>query len=151
MKKKSLKYWKIFAFIMIALNITLIVLLILGSPQYRQKGDDPGKYLIEKLKFNKQQEVAFNKLREEHHSSIMNMQSEGRKLRKSLFNGLQSGPPNSNIDTLVNKIAENQKQIELITYSHFVEVKKLCTVEQKVIFNDIIQEVIKKINNPPPP
>jgi hypothetical protein len=150
MEKKSLKYWKIFAFIMIALNITLIVLLILGSPKYRHKGNDPGKYLIEKLKFTELQKAAFDKLREEHHSSIMNLQFEGRKLRKSLFDGLQSDPPNTNCDTIVNKIAENQKQIELITLKHFAEVKKLCNAEQKVTFNDIIEEVIENIGNKPP-
>ena len=145
MENKSLKYWKIFAFILIALNITLIVLLILGRPQYRQEGDDPGKYLVGKLKFTEQQETAFNKLKNSHHTTVEELKIEGERLRKSFFDGLTSDFPSSYRDSIANKIAENQRQIELVTYNHFEEVKNICTPEQKVIFNDIIKEVLARL------
>jgi periplasmic protein CpxP/Spy len=149
MEAKTLKYWKIFAFILIALNIALIVFLLLGPPQGRHPGQKedgaPGSYLVEKLKFNAQQESAFDKLKKAHHEKIMELKEEGNKLRKSFFDGLTSDSISSSKDSIVNKIAENQKQIELVTYNHFEEVKKLCTPEQKITFNDIIMEVIRRI------
>jgi hypothetical protein len=38
--------------------------------------------------------------------------------------------------------------MELVTYNHFEEVKKMCNTEQKQIYNGIIQNVIKQLANP---
>jgi periplasmic protein CpxP/Spy len=153
MENRSLKYWKIFAFVLVALNITLIVFLLIGPPgrpPLREGANDPGKFLIEKLKFTSQQESEFNKLRKAHHASTEALKDEGKKLKESFFEGLTSDSLNSNKDSIAAKIAENQKQIELVTYDHFTAVKKLCTPDQKVIFNDIIGEVVEKLGRPRP-
>jgi periplasmic protein CpxP/Spy len=148
MENKSLKYWKIFAFILIVLNISLIVILILGRPHRLNAGDAPEKYIVEKLKFTAQQETEFNTLREAHHDSVVVLQAEGKELRKIFFDGLKSESPNISKDSLATKIAENQKQIELVTYDHFEKVKNICTPEQKIIFNDIIHEVLERLGRP---
>lgn len=148
MENKSLKFWKFFAVVLMALNIFLIVFLLIkppGRPPGPRDGNDPGKFIIEKLKFTGQQQTEFNKLREAHHDSIVILQTEGKKLRTNFFNGLTSDPVNSNPDSIANKIVENQKLIELATYNHFKEVKILCTPEQRLVFNDIIQDVIERL------
>jgi hypothetical protein len=150
MENKSLKLWKIFAFILIALNITLIVLLLLGRPPHPREGGGPGKYIVEKLKFSGQQEADFDKLKKAHQEAIKELKREGEKLRESFFDGLTSDSLSSNKDSIAGLIAENQRQIELVTYNHFEEVKKLCTTEQKLIFNNIIDDVIKRLGNRPP-
>ena len=148
MEKKTLKHWKIFAFVLIALNITLIVILILGRPENRPGGGDPGKFIVGELKLTTEQESEFNKLRNAHHDSIMKLQDEGRKLSKSLFEGLKTTSAEKITDSISAKIAENQKRIEMVTYRHFEEVKKICSAEQKLIFDDIIMDVIRNIENP---
>lgn len=154
MEKKSLKYWKIFAVILIALNITLIVFLLIGPPNGRPfhngKGNGPGKFLMDKLKFNESQKNEFAKLRDEHRSKIFKLQAEGKKLRDNFFSGLKSEPAEISVDSAVNKIAQNQKEIELVTYEHFKALKNLCTPEQKIIFNEIIQDVIENMGNQKP-
>ncbi len=112
-------------------------------------GGDPGKFIIEKLKFNSQQETAFNKLRTAHHDSIEILMDEGKKLRRVFFDGLKSDVADSIKFKNADNIAANQKQLELLTYNHFVAVKKLCTPEQKLIFNDIFQDVISRLGKPP--
>jgi len=154
MENKSSKFWKIFAVILIALNITLIVFLLMRPfgnrhPGAKEEGA-PGKYLTEKLKFNAQQEAEFTKLRTAHHDSIEALKDEGKKLRKSFFDGLKTDATLSFKDSLSEKIAKNQKRIELVTYNHFEAVKKLCTPEQKIIFNDIIQELVENLGRPAP-
>lgn len=148
MENKPLKNWKIFAFILVVLNIILIVMLILGSPAYRGEGNDPGKYIVEKLKFTEQQEAAFEKLKKDHHKAVLELKKEGDELRKSFFIGLTSNLSSSSKDSIAIKIAENQKQMEYVTYNHLEEVKKMCTPEQKQIYNGIIQNVIKQLSNP---
>ena len=75
----------------------------------------------------------------------MKLQDEGEKLRESLFEGLKSDALSSSTDSIANKIAENQKQIEMVTFNHFTEVRKLCTPQQKEIFNEIIEDVLHSL------
>ena len=56
---------------------------------------------------------------------------------------------------MASAIADNQKQIELVTFHHFEDVRKLCNTEQKKHFDDIIENVLHRLkdrpNQPPPP
>ena len=149
METKWLKFWKGLAVLLLALNIALMCFLIFrppfGGPPMKGQGGPPGKFLVEKLKFSEQQKTAFESLREAHHDSILILMDEGMKLRKTFFDGLKIDAGNTMKDSLANLIANNQKQIELLTYSHFEKVKMLCDPSQKLIFNDIIQEVIHRM------
>jgi periplasmic protein CpxP/Spy len=153
MESKPSKFWKAFAIVLLVLNITLIVFLLLKPmiDHHRMQKEEggPGHFLVVKLKFNATQEASFDKLRTAHHDSIEILQAEGKKLRKTFFDGLTTDVSDSTAVIMAGKIAANQKQIELLTYNHFVDVKKLCTPEQKLIFNDIIQEVIQNLQRPP--
>jgi periplasmic protein CpxP/Spy len=155
MESKGIKFWKIFAIVLIALNIVLIVFMLKGPPRGRHPGGKedgaPGKFLVKKLKLTAKQEAEFNILREAHHDSIEVLISKEKKLKKSFVDGLISDAASGDEDSILNLIAENKKQVELLTYKHFQEVKKICTSEQKVIFNDIIGDIIEKIGSPPPP
>jgi hypothetical protein len=155
MENKYLKFWRIFAILLVGLNIILIVFLFLKPLSGRYSGvkeeTAPGNYLVGKLKLTKPQQTELRRLRNNRHSAILELQSEGKKLRKIFFNGLTSNPVNSNVDSIANKIAENQKQIELVTYSHYKEVKNICTDEQMKIFDDIIMDVLEIMSKPTQP
>jgi hypothetical protein len=75
--------------------------------------------------------------------------------RRQLFANLGNEKNGINTDSLAQLIANNQKQIELVTYSHFAQVRAICTDTQKAEFDKIIGDVIKKMNGPgnggPPP
>jgi len=152
MENKSLKYWKSFSIILIILNVALIAFLIITpmvSPPHRGPRENPGRFIIKKLEFSSQQEAEFNKLREAHHDSVEGLQFKLRKLKKSFFDGLKSESEFKNKDSILNKIAENQRQIDLVTFDHFEKVRKICNPKQKIIFNDIIQEVLERLGKPP--
>jgi hypothetical protein len=152
MENKSVKFWKFFAIVLIVLNLTLIGFLLLrpiGGRRSEVKVEVAmGNYFVEKLKLTAPQQRELKRLRENHHAAILALQAEGKKLRKRFFDGLISDTAKSKEDSIANEIAGNQKQIELMTYSHFQEVKKICTEEQKLIFDDIIQDVLEKMSKP---
>lgn len=151
MENKSLKYWKLFSIILIILNLALIFFLVAGplrKPPRMDREGNPGNYLTEKLKFTEQQKTEFDKLREAHHDSVKSLKERGKELREKFYDGLKSNTENKITDSLSLMIAENQKQIELVTYQHFKDVKQLCTDEQKTIFNNIIQDVIEQMGRP---
>jgi periplasmic protein CpxP/Spy len=153
MESKNLKFWKAFAIVLLALNLILIAFLLFKplADHHRMQREEggPGHFLVQKLKFSPAQETAFDKLRMAHHDSIEILQAEGKKLRKSFFDGLITNANDSTTLMMAEQIAVNQKNIELLTYNHFVEVKKLCTPEQTGVFNNIIQEVIQNLQRPP--
>jgi len=153
MENKLLKFWKILAFVLLASNIMLACFLIFGHPDgmppFLRFGRNPGQFLSEKLKFSEQQEAEFNKLREAHHDSMMILHKEGMQLRKKFFDGLIFNSAENNKELLAGQIAQNQKQIEQLTYRHFEKVKQLCTPGQKIIYNNIIHEVINKLKDQP--
>ena len=150
MENKTLKYWKAFAIVLIVLNIILIVFLLKPRREEFRRGGPhggPAAFMIEKLKLSGPQEMAFKKLVEAHRDSIEILDAEGRNLRKKFFNGLKTDTMHQ---ILAEKIAANQLEKDLLTYNHFEEVKELCTPEQKLIFNDLIQEIILRMGGPPP-
>jgi len=153
MKNKTLTYWKVLAFLLLALNITLACFLLFrsseGMPPFMRFGGNPGQFLSEKLKFSEQQEAVFDKLRGAHHDSMLILHKEGMILRKSFFDGLISNSPVNNKELLAGQIAQNQKQIEHLTYRHFEKIKNMCTPGQKIIYNNVIHEVINRLKDQP--
>lgn len=160
-------FWKWFAIIMIAVNIGILALFFSGGSKRAPDGPPPGdqnalnKYVIEKLGFDKEQEKAYLRLREDLHVSMDPLQKQGGKLRHDLFEGLRSDTvPPAVTQQLSEQIADNQEQIEMMTFHHFEAVKKLCNDAQKKIFNEIIQDVLRRMarrpgppkhDGPPPP
>lgn len=150
MEKKSYILWKWFAILLLLLNLILIVFSV--KPFSGKRGgakpaehEGPANYIIESLKFNKEQEAAFHKLKQAHRDSMQILNKRGRDLREILFEGLENDQQVNNPEQIMSEIGKNQQQIERLTYHHFEEVKKLCNAEQKVIFNSIIQEVLKRM------
>jgi len=149
MENKSLKFWKILAFVLLVSNIIMACFLIFGHPDgmppFLRFGRNPGQFLSEKLEFSKQQEAGFAKLKEAHHDSMMLLLKEGRNLRTKYFDGLISDRPDNDNESFTDEIAQNQKRIEILTYRHFKKLKQLCTPKQQLVFNTIIEDVVKRL------
>lgn len=110
----------------------------------------PGMFLIRELNFDDKQKQDFDKLREAHHQKARDIQDSLHTLKEKLFNGIPSGDMNV-ANTTADKIAAFQKQLELITYEHFKQVRDLCNTEQKQKFDKIITHVLEMMAPPPPP
>jgi protein CpxP len=146
-------FWKWFALLLVVLNITCLIFLTAkpfrgkhNGPEHRMPmgQEGPARFIIQELGFTNEQAGEFEKLKLAHHDSILKLQESGRQLRNDLFEGLKTGN-DDNAKAIAQQIANNQMQIEMATYRHFEAVKKLCTPEQQEKFNDIIQEVLKRM------
>ena len=148
MENSSLKFWKIFALLLVVLNASLLAFLF-SKPSYRAprhpREHGPASFIIEELKFTPEQESAFEKLKTAHHDSMIVLSREGKELREVFFSGLKTDQSITQQDSLLTLITNNQHAIETVTYLHFADVKKLCTPEQQVVFNKIITEIIERL------
>lgn len=102
----------------------------------------PRNIIIEKLHFNENQVKQYDELIKWHRSEIEKAQGKLMICKNRLYNTLAA----NTIDTTLKKnciedIAEAQKNIEHIHYTHFEDIKKLCTSEQKQYYKQLTEEI----------
>ncbi len=152
--KDNTRIWKWMVVSLVTLNIILLLTIWHsysrhGGPPRHDGG--PAKKIINDLNLSATQTAEFEKLKEQHHSSMLELQKKGRELRDEFFELLkQEHPDPTQITEKAGAIAENQKQIEMITFSHFESVRKMCSPEQKKKFDEMIGDILRKMSGPPP-
>jgi Spy/CpxP family protein refolding chaperone len=157
----SVKIWKWLVGILALLNIILMI-SIWRKPQHSRPPmpeGGPAKMIIEELRLDPDQVKAFEKLKDEHHSAVVDLQRKGKELRDGLFDLLkQEHADSSEVKRRMAEIGENQVAIEKVTFEHFQKVRQLCDAEQKKRFDAMINDVLRRMagphhehDEPPPP
>jgi protein CpxP len=155
----SILKWSVIA--LTVLNIVLMVNMWMGARRHHGPSGPPPPghggprdMIIRELGFNDTQGKKFEELINQHRSGMRDLEKKGREIRENYFKLMAS-------DSLDHKakegfeiaIAENQKNIEAITFDHFRQVRVLCTDEQKKKFDKMIGEIMMQMRGPhgPPP
>ena len=135
-------------------NIGLVATLWLKpGMQKGGPGETPRDFVIRSMHFTDDQIKQYDLLIKDHRQSMNKLRHDAMEYRKELFGSLKNENGGANTDSLATLIAGTQKQIELVTWNHFAQVRKICTDAQKADFDNIIGDVIKKMNGhggPPP-
>lgn len=123
-----------------------------GRPPMNQEG--PKKIIIERLHFDKEQTDAYEKLIDAHQASVRILNDSIKMAKNDLYRSLQSETFTGK-DSLINQLGRLQKQVELLHYEHFAEIKKLCKPDQLNSFNDLTKDLARffapgKKDAPPP-
>jgi hypothetical protein len=144
---RALAIWKWSAILLVLCNIGLIITLWF-KPQHdnRPQPGGPRNFVIRELKFTDDQVKKYDELIKVHRSYMDPLNRDAMEYRRLLFNNLQREPNGLNADSLIQLIANNQKQIETVTYAHFKQVRAMCTDAQKTEFDRIITDVMKQMN-----
>jgi len=118
--------------------------------------ENKSSFLAEELGFSGEQSQKFDSLRNYHHQSVETIMEQTRKLKDELFNCIKTGG-DAKAKEIATKLSENNKAIEMLTYEHFKEVRKICNDQQKEKFDKILIELVRGIeiqkappNGPPP-
>jgi len=113
--------------------------------------EKPDRLIINKLKLNEAQVKQFEELKKEHRQQIDLLQDSSRKYHDEYF-GLLKYPQSDSIkaNSLLDKIARNQVEIDKITYTHFEKIKAICDPEQKKLFDNFIDEIARSFKPPMP-
>lgn len=141
MSKTKLLWIAVIALFM--LNLGILVFLFLPKPKRM-----PREIVIEKLHFDKNQIVAYDKTIKLHQKNISRIDDSIRNTRNKLYQLLNSDTIDTQKrDSLYLKFSDFQKQIESTHFNHFLEIKKLCKKEQLSYFNDLTKELSEIFNN----
>lgn len=142
------------------INIGILLFLFLRNPIHPdgdrpiQKKGGPKNIIIERLNFDKEQIVQYEKLINLHQQSVKELNGQIRETKNQLYSTLASDAVSSK-NSLENKLGGLQKQIESVHYDHFAEIKRLCKPEQIEKFNSLTLELAKffapgRKSQPPP-
>ncbi len=129
---------------LLVLNFGILGFLFLSKKHAPNGRKMPREIVIEKLHFNENQIVAYDKIIKEHQKSIRNLDDTIRKTKNELYQLLNQEKINAaQKDSLYLELANYQKQIETTHFNHFLEIKSICKKEQLVHFNELTTQLGK--------
>lgn len=135
---------------LVALNFGILGFLFLSKNNDEPRGRKmPREIVIEKLHFDKNQIVEYDKTIKLHQEDIRNLDDSIRSTKNELYQLMNSDTIDSvQKDSLFLKLANYQKQIETTHFNHFIEIKKLCKKEQLSDYKNLTEELSKLFSHP---
>jgi len=154
---ESTKFLKLTIIILLLVNIA--TLIFMWSNHKRHGGHMPPpphggagafEFLAEELKLDAAQIKQFDEMRTRHHENVRNVQEKSRDLHHRFFDLLATSDSSAAVQ-LADSMAQIQKQIELLTFDHFKQVRAICKPDQQKKFDKVINEALHMMAPKPPP
>lgn len=140
MSKAKLLWIAVIALLL--LNFGILAFLFLSKKHEPMGRKMPREIIIEKLHFNENQIVDYDKIIKQHQETIKKIDDSIRNAKDKLYQLLNDETVNTvKKDSLFSKLANYQKQIETTHFNHFLEIKKLCNKEQLQDYKNLTQEL----------
>ncbi|MEQ8244525.1 hypothetical protein [Fulvivirga sp.] len=98
------------------------------------------KYLGKRLHLNEEQIAFFKKSRREHFERKGDLMADIAGLRTQLAQQIEKEAS----DSLLNLIASNYKELEMLNHEHFRRLRSICDDEQKLTFDSLLFDLAKK-------
>ncbi len=118
---------------------------------HEMHGGNVAGFLIHELSFSDEQIKKFDVLKSAHHEQVEKIQDAIHDLHKEFFDLMKSDVNDSGkVNSIAEAMAQKQKEIEMVTFNHFSDVRKLCTAEQKKKFDEVIDEAMRMMAPKPP-
>ena len=148
--KNNLLTWLVV--ILILANLAVITLFWMAHHRRQQRAvGTPQEFLVKQLGLNEKQQQQLHQLASEHHMQSEKIRGKIKDARDHFFDLLkQSNVTDSAKLEAAAPVADNLKQLDLLTFEHFRQVRMLCTPDQQKKFDEIINEVLQMIGGPPP-
>lgn len=136
-----MKKSKLYLFVIFGLLLTNILIGYYFYKSNKHKRPKPREIVIERLNFDENQIVQYDKVIQQHQKLIMEKKETMGRLKKTLYVSLKNERDTILTDSLVKEIGITQEEIEYIHYSHFENIKKLCDKNQLESFNNLVNDL----------
>ncbi|MEI6816841.1 MAG: periplasmic heavy metal sensor [Bacteroidota bacterium] len=124
------------------------------GPPPNERGDRPKGSIEKDLSLNAEQSKAFTDLRTAHFEARKGVDDRINSLRNQLFDLVKMDKSDTvKVKDLSEQIGQLEIQKQLLITKHFIALRKICNGEQKVKFDQWINDAVKQIGpqGPPPP
>ena len=140
------KYFYIIIICLLLVSNFVLLYFVLQKPKDGFNPNGPKNIIIEKLQFDEEQVVLYQKLIDQHRKDIRENDAKILMLKNDLYSYLKIKGNATAIDSLTTEIGIIQKQIEEIHFNHFLDIKTLCKPEQLSKFNKLSEELAEIFN-----
>ena len=114
-------------------------------------GKGPAEYIVKQLKLDQQQQEQFEELRNQHQGIVHREEHEDHRLHDLYFSLLKTDNPDKRqTDSLAALIGEQRKKLAVATFDHFTQLRAICRDDQKKLFDETIDEVVRMMGSHPP-
>lgn len=145
------RFLKIAVLSLLLLNIGTLGFMWIMRPQ-PPGGERPFNYIVRTTGMDRAQRDAYARLRDAHHSSMVQLHDKATQLRQQMFGLLAAkSADDPAISQLADSIAVLWKEEELVTFRHFQDVRKICRPDQQAKFDQAILSAIESMNQPAGP
>ena len=157
---KNNKWISAFIITLLVVNIATLVLLWVKStdkaPALQPTEVPPPKgqlfqFIAAQLHLNDAQQKEFDALREQHHANQNKLVDSIKIAKDNFFNLLKLDTcSNELIQEKNNQIAIFQQQLDRLHFNHFKQLRNICNAEQKILFDQSLQAILKRMANQRP-
>lgn len=145
----KLKLLGIITVVLFLCNVTLMWQVWKGNKMPERRGEGPRLEIIARLRLDDAQIKEYDILVGEHRSMMRQKEEEIRILKKAVYLTLISD--SSSRDSLIQCIANQQKEVEHINLDHFADIGKLCHLDQKEDYNKLVADLSELFMHKKPP
>lgn len=118
-------------------------------PPPLQQGGQVFEFLSRELKLDSAQQEAYRKLRDEHQLQVRPLQDSIGRSKDSFFALLQKEHvTDAEIAAYNKRTGDLEQQRDLFTFRHFQKLRAICSKEQQVKFDSIIQQALRQLAGP---
>lgn len=148
----SNRFLKIVIILLIIIN-AMVLIMHLRVTGGRREGPPGGhgsqlKYkLIHDLEMDEQQEISYSEMVDRHRAAMNDIKRQEEETRKVLYADM--GNKDKNRDSLFNEMAQLRREREIVTFTHFMELRGILKPEQAAKFDNIIGESVNGMEGPP--
>ena len=91
-------------------------------------------------------------MRTYHREKVKTIKDKNRKFHENYFDQLKSISIDSQaLQLALDSITSLQRQIEVVTFDHFYQLRAICTDSQKIKYDEIIQDALRMFAPGGPP
>ncbi len=133
------KIYSVLIIVLLLTNTILVGFMVLKPKrQSRKENQNPKEIISKSLQFNESQSTQYHSLVILHRRAVRAKDAQIRDSKKSLYNLLTTDDLiKRQEDSIVKRLGDLQRDIEILHFKHFKDIKKICGPTQEDAFNKL--------------
>ena len=152
MKNSSTKILTIAVIILLLANLALVYVIMKEKKGFvRKEGrKDPMEMMMKELKMTEQQQADFKNMKDEHFKNIRPLFDSMRMAKTDFFALMKdSTTSDSSIEAGEQRVLDQQRKLDLMTFGHFKRVRSLFSAEQLPKYDSFINKMMDRRRGSP--
>lgn len=125
--------------VLVLLNLGTLTFIVFVRPPHPPKSD-PRSVVIERLHLDQKQIEQYQLLIEQHQRQTNRIAKQIADDKNELFRLLETDDTLMR-HSLLDHLGHLHRQMDVANVDHFLEIKKMCTPDQLLLFNDLTKEL----------